>query len=260
MSGSVWRFSMPWLSEKKVSAAGVGVEHAVVVAEHQDGVRQRGEQQIVLDVPALARCPARSRAASGSCGHLLGLRVERLPGRPAPRAASSRCTAAGARPCDARRGAAAARQIPADVLAGVAQAVPRPCSPACPATCADGDRALLGKRRRARIAPALQSRRRCAPASTARRRRRGPPSRRRRPRLRAQRRAVRIDDVAVDHDGDAHGLLDAAHEGPVGLALEELAARARMHGDELHARRPRRAAPAPARCGSRRPSRCASSA
>ena len=32
----------------------VGVEHAVVVAEHQHRVRQRGEQQIVLDVPALA--------------------------------------------------------------------------------------------------------------------------------------------------------------------------------------------------------------
>ena len=53
----------------------VGVEHAVVVAEHQDRMRQRGEQQIVLDVPALAATPARSRAASGSCGHLLGLRA-----------------------------------------------------------------------------------------------------------------------------------------------------------------------------------------
>ena len=33
----------------------VGIEHAVVVPEHQNRVRQGGEQQIVLDVPALAR-------------------------------------------------------------------------------------------------------------------------------------------------------------------------------------------------------------
>ena len=32
----------------------VGVEHAIILAEHQDRMRQGREQEIVLDVPALA--------------------------------------------------------------------------------------------------------------------------------------------------------------------------------------------------------------
>ena len=73
MSGSVWRLSMPWLSEKKASAAAIGIEHAVVVAEHQDRMRQRAEQQIVLDVPARCGAGALACRARASCGHLLGL-------------------------------------------------------------------------------------------------------------------------------------------------------------------------------------------
>jgi hypothetical protein len=50
---------------------GVGIEHAFVLAEHEDGMRQRSEQQIVLDVPALAdaralACRLRGHAASSS--------------------------------------------------------------------------------------------------------------------------------------------------------------------------------------------------
>ena len=47
--------------------------------------------------------------------------------------------------------------------------------------------------------------------------------------------AAGVDDVAVDDDGNAHCLLHAAHEGPVGDALEELAARAGVDGDQRHA-------------------------
>jgi hypothetical protein len=30
---------------------GIGIKHAIVVAEHEDGMRQGGEQQVMLDMP-----------------------------------------------------------------------------------------------------------------------------------------------------------------------------------------------------------------
>jgi len=48
-------------------------------------------------------------------------------------------------------------------------------------------------------------------------------------------RCFRIDDVAVDDDGNAYGILHATRECPVGAALEELVAGARVHRDEANA-------------------------
>ena len=42
-------------------------------------------------------------------------------------------------------------------------------------------------------------------------------------------------DVAVDDERNRDRILDGAHRAPIGLALVELAARAAMHGDHLHA-------------------------
>ena len=50
----------------------VGIEHAVVVAEHQDRVRQRREQQVVLDVAARAGARCARVPSRRSCGKLLG--------------------------------------------------------------------------------------------------------------------------------------------------------------------------------------------
>ncbi len=56
MSTSVWRFEHTLAQREEGLRGGIGIEHAIVVAEHQDRMRQRAQQQIVLDVAA--RCGA----------------------------------------------------------------------------------------------------------------------------------------------------------------------------------------------------------
>jgi hypothetical protein len=50
-------------------------------------------------------------------------------------------------------------------------------------------------------------------------------------------RVLEADDIAVDHDRDAHRLLDPAHEIPIGGAVVELAAGAAVHRDHANAAR-----------------------
>ena len=191
--------------------------------------------------------PVRSRAASGVMPPApRASRVEGLAGPRAPRAASSLVHRR-------RRQAftvSAGRPLLARYQPTCLRALRRPsCAPWCASmssTCADGDRALLRERRRCRGRARSPGRRRCAPASTARRRRRGPPSRRRHRRPASAALALCGSTMSpLTTTGMPHGLLDAAHEGPVGRALEELAARAGVDGDELPRRRPRRGARAP---------------
>ena len=187
MSGSVWRFSTPWLEREERFGGGVGVEHAVVVAQHQDGMRQRREQQIVLDMPARAADSTRSRAGSAFMRPPATSRVE-----VAEAGQHLAGVLGGAQPAAPGFDAlAAARPLDARYQPMCLRALRRPCAgPSCSSmasTWAAAMRALLGQRRRARIVAGGQ---RCGDprrASTARHRRRARSSPRRRRRLRAPR-------------------------------------------------------------------------
>ena len=218
---------------------GVGVEHAVVVAEHQDRVRQRGEQQVVLDMPARAGASRRwSRA--GLCVHAAASCACIVEGGEARRTVArvlAWCTAGGARPSRSRRAGRWRPDTSRYACGRCAGPAPAPSCVEHGLHVRDGDGALLGERGRARVAAARPARRRCARASTARHRRRARPSRRRHRRPQARRaRCAGSTMSPLTTTGMRTASLTAAHEGPVGRALEELAARARMHGDELHAR------------------------
>src|SRR6202022_4696192 len=43
-------------------------------------------------------------------------------------------------------------------------------------------------------------------------------------------------DIAVDDERNADRILDSAHRGPIGVTLVELATRAAVYGNQLHAR------------------------
>ena len=167
MSGSVWRFSMPWLSEKKDSAAQVGIDDAVVVAEHQDGCGRAASSRScsMCRRGACDGAAPRSRAggvhAAISCSFRRGLsrRTIRSP------ASTSPAFVRGAQPpapsLDGRRRAGRCSQVPADVLARDAQAEPRAVLDQHRLDVLRGDRALLGERRRARIVGRSQRGVRC---------------------------------------------------------------------------------------------------
>ena len=175
--------------------------------------------------------------ARASCGHLLGLRVESRQAAEHARRHHPMCTAAGARPCTASAAGGRCSPDTSRCACGrCAGRAARRAAPASPATWPTAIVACSRQRRRPGIARRSRAWRRCGPASTARRRRRGRPSRHRRPRLPAPRSALTGSTMSpLMTTGMRTASLTRRTKRPVGLALEELAARARVHGDERHA-------------------------
>ena len=199
------------------------VEHRVG-GRARDGVRRFGAR---LMRPPSRRSPSKRLAQAGA----------------APSRGSSRGQHARA-PCLAalrRRAGGLGRRIerPAEMLARVphadARAVMREhlvvVRRATSASCSV-------ERRRARAPRRSRGSARAGPAATAGPARRGRPSRRRRPTRRAPRARVATSTMSpLTTTGIDDRVLDGADRRPVGLPGVELAARAAMHGDQLHARR-----------------------
>ena len=242
---------------------GVGLGDLAVRRDHQHRMRQRVEHRVggrrwrttrmgsarFMPPPSSRRRRRRRRDGAarraGSFGgqHVRAMRLQlsrrdAARSRPPHRAPSRDACAHGARRC-ARRDARASRRRASTTMSQLRR---RAAAPARCRRSRDNARDLPGQPR-----PALRARGRPSPH---RRRMRRAPRRRRRTSSMSPLTTTGIDDRVL------HG----AHRGPVGRALVELAARAAVHGDQLHAggfgaaRKLRRVERA------RRPSRAASSA